>query len=242
MIRYVVIGVIIAVVLLLSLFFAIANFSGENYFKNLEKTQRIRNSYGVTTYEFVEEINKKHFANKLKLARCRQYDDHYSNGIVALSEQTMQSNSLSSLATIAHEVGHARQDFRGVKLQKLYRLRRIGRVFSIFVLPFLLSGAILCALSVFGVIENQVLLYVGFGLVGLGFFNFFFVIYEKYKEIQIEKEASTFALVYLREYLLEEEVSICKEFLDSARLTYWSDLFKALLSWTFLTKRSKKLH
>lgn len=239
MIRYVVIGVIAVVVILLCVCFSIANFSGENYFVNLDKARRIRNSAGFSTYDFVLELNKRHFSNKLKLARARRYEDHYSHGVVALSDETVSSDSLASIATIAHEIGHARQDFRGNKLEKLYRLRKIGKVFSVFVFPLMMIGTVLGALYAFGVLSEVVFLYVSIALVAVGLLGFFFVIFEKYKEIQIEKEASKFAIVYLREYLSEEEILLCKEFLDSARLTYWADLFKNLLAWTFLTKKNK---
>ena len=239
MMRYVIIGIIVVVVILLCVCFSIANFSGENYFVNLEKTRQIGNSAGFSTYDFVVELNRRHFSNKLQLARARRYEDHYSHGVVALSDETVSSDSLASLSTIAHEIGHARQDFRGNKLEKLYKLRKIGRVFSVFVFPLMLAGAILGALFAFQVLNENFYLYLSIALVGFGLFGFFFVIFEKYKEIQIEKEASKFALVYLREYLTDEEIVVCKEFLDSARLTYWADLFKNLLAWTFLTKKNK---
>lgn len=239
MVRYVVIGIIAVVVILLCVCFSIANFSSENYFVNLEKTRQIGNSAGFSTYDFVVELNRRHFSNKLQLARARRYEDHYSHGVVALSDETVSSNSLASLSTIAHEVGHARQDFNGNKLDKLYRLRKIGRIFSVLVFPFMFVGVILGALYAFQVLSEILYLYLAIGLTVFGIFGFFFVIFEKYKEIQIEKEASKFALVYLREYLSSEEVAVCKNFLDSARLTYWADLFKNLLAWTFLTKKNK---
>ena len=59
---------------------------------------------------------------------------------------------------------------------------------------------------------------------------------DKEREIKIEKEASDFAVEYLKEVLTTDEIKICRDFLNSARLTYWASLFKGLLGWTFLTK------
>ena len=100
-------------------------------------------------------------------------------------------------------------------------------------------GAVLSLLQVFGVLEEIVYLIVGLVCLGLGLLIFIFAIFLKYKEIQIEKEASVFALDFLREFLTEEEVKKCKEFLDSARLTYWASLFRSMLGWTFLTKKDR---
>ena len=107
MLNYVIIGVVVVLVILLCFGLAIASFAGENYFDMLRKTQTMRNSYGIATMDFVAQIIQNHFGGRLKLARCAPNDDHYGSGIVALSSETMSSNSLASLATVAHELGHA---------------------------------------------------------------------------------------------------------------------------------------
>ena len=111
-----------------------------------------------------------------------------------------------------------------------------------FFLPNVLAGITLSLLYFFNILKEPVYLYLGLGCAGLAVLIFFFSIFLKYKEIKIEKEASVFALDYLREYLVEPEVKVCREFLDSARLTYWSVLFKTLLGWTFLTKRDRMFY
>ena len=237
MITYIVLGIVLVFVLLLCFALAIASFSFDNYADNLKKTNQMRNTYGITTLDYVGAINKKYFQNRLQIMECQEYKDHYTTGIIALSKKTMQSNSLASLAIVSHELGHAKQDVSGEKLQKQWRRRRTGKILSMFFLPLVLVGAVLSLLQVFGVLTEIYYLIVGLVCLGLAFIIFLFVIYLKYKEIQIEKEASNFALDFLRDILTEVEVKICKEFLDSARLTYWASLFKSLLGWTFLTKQ-----
>lgn len=240
MINYVIIGTIVFIIILLCVCLAIASFASENYFVELERTQKIRNSSGKATLEIVDDINQNYFSGKIKIARCKDYEDHYSNGVIALSNATMISNSLASVATIAHELGHAKQNNESGKLEKLYRLRRVGKVFSLFFMPLVLAGGVISGLYLFEVLVETYYLYIGIGLVALGLITFLFVLYEKYKEISIEKEASVFALEFLKEFLSEDEISICKDFLNSARLTYWADFFKTLLSWTLLTKKNRR--
>ena len=242
MLNYVIIGVVVVLAILLCFGLAIASFAGENYFDMLRKTQTMRNSYGIATMDFVAQINQNYFGGRLKLARCAPNDDHYGSGIVALSSETMSSNSLASLATVAHELGHARQDAEGDTLKKHFALRRTGRAVGFFFMPMVIAGIVLSLLYFFGVLQGLVFLYLGLGCSAVAVLIFMFSIILKYKEIKIEKEASTFALDYLREYLLEPEVKLCREFLDSARLTYWSVLFKTLLGWTFLTKKDRMFY
>ena len=56
-------------------------------------------------------------------------------------------------------------------------------------------------------------------------------------EIKIEKGASKYAIEMLKDYLSPQEIKICNEFLNSARLTYWGSLFRTMFGWTFLTKK-----
>ena len=57
--------------------------------------------------------------------------------------------------------------------------------------------------------------------------------------IAIEKEASKFAIDFLKQVLADEQVALCKKFLNDARLSYWADFFRTLLAWTFMTKKNK---
>lgn len=235
---WIIVGIVIALVLVLCFALAVASFSFDNYAEKLQNLDGTRNSYGITTLQYVDAINKQYFGGRLKIARTQEWFDHYSTGVVALSEKTMQSNSLASLAIVSHELGHARQDAEGT-LKKHWSLRKSGRICGFFFMPFLIVGIVFSLLWVFQVLPEIYFLVIGLVCVGAALLIFAFAVMLKYKEIKIEKEASVFALDFLREVLTEDEVKLCQDFLNSARLTYWGALVRTLLSWTMLTGKDK---
>lgn len=234
---YVIIGAIALVGVLLCFCLSVASFASQNFYEKLEENQQKPNSKGIRTVDYVREINGQNFQGRLRIARCEQYDDHYSSGVVALSDDTMYSNSLASLATVSHELGHARQDAEGNKLQKHWKMKQAGRICGLFFMPVVIAGIVLSVLYLTDVLPQLVALIAGLTLIGLGVLIFFFAVFLKYKEIQIEKEASKYAIEFLQEVLTRDECKACEEFLNSARLTYWAVFFKTLLSWTFLTSK-----
>jgi len=238
MITYLVIGAVAIVVVLLCICLAVANFSFDNYRESLKKLSQMRNSYGITTLDYVSEINRMSFKGMLRVSKAEEYKDHYGAGTIALSDNTTHSNSLASLAIVSHELGHARQDFEGDKLKRHWKLRRTGRAIGVFFVPTSLTGIVLALLSLFKVL-NEMYLYFGIGAVGVSFLIFVVALIVKYKEISIEKEASDFALDFLRIFLVEPEIEECRRFLDSARLTYWASLFRTMFGWTLLTRKEK---
>ncbi|MBE7075489.1 MAG: hypothetical protein E7375_00265 [Clostridiales bacterium] len=242
MLTYILIGVAVGFVLLLCFCLAIANFSFDNYNEKLQQLDGVKNSYNITTRDYVAAINHKYFKDTLRLASCPKYYDNYSKKTISLSAETMFSNGLASLSIVSHELGHARQDATGDKLQKHWQLRKVGRIIGRLFLPLILIGIILSVLNVFEVLNHLAVLIVGGVCLGLGVLIFFFAIILKYKEIKIEREASDFAIEYLSEILTENEIKTCKEFLKSARLTYWASLIKVLFGWTFLTKKEKMFY
>lgn len=236
---YIIIGIVIVVVLLLCFALAVANFSYQNHFEKLKNCQEKRNTAGLSTLQYVQTLNNEYFNGRLRVAKCPEYEDHYSSGVVALSDKTMQSNSLASLAIVSHELGHARQDMTSNKLKKHWQMLRAGRICGLFFMPLLLAGLVLLLLWVFQVLPELVYLVLGLALVGGSVIIFAFAVLLKYKEIQIEKEASQFAIEYLRRFLIEPEIVLCQDLLKSALLTYWVQLIRTLLSWTMLTNKTK---
>lgn len=234
---YIIIGAIVVVGVLLCLCLAIASFASDNFYEKLQENQQRANSSGISTVDYVKSMNGHFFGGRLRIEKCPEYYDHYSSGVVALSQQTMYSNSLASLATVSHELGHAKQDAEGDKLKKHWRRKHIGRICGLFFMPAVLVGIVLSVLYLVDVLPQLVTLIAGLSLLALGILIFFFALFLKYKEIQIEKEASKYAMQFLKEILTKPEYKACEEFLDSARLTYWALFFKTLLSWTFLTSK-----
>lgn len=235
---WVIVGIVVALAVVLCFALAVASFSFDNYAEKLKNLDAKRNSYGITTLEFVDGINKQFFGGRLKLARAQEWYDHYSSGVVALSEKTMQSNSLASLAIVSHELGHARQDVAGT-LKKHWQMRKSGRICGLFFLPLFLVGIVISLLWVFSVLGQIYFLAIGLVCFAGALLIFAFAIILKWREIKVEKEASVFALDFLREVLTEDEVKLCQDFLDSVRLTYWGALIRTLLSWTMLTGKDK---
>ncbi len=235
---YLIIGVVIGLVLLLCFALAVASFSFDNYYEKWKALNQKRNSYGLTTLDYVEDINEKFFDGRIKIKRCAEFEDHYSTGTIGLSAQTMGSNSLASFAIVSHELGHARQDFTGDKLKKHWRMRKTGKICGLFFLPLLIVGLVLTSLWAFSVLPSMIYLIIGLACAGASFIIFLFAVILKYEEIKIEKEASDFAIEFLKEYLLDIEIKYCQELLKSARLTYWAGLIRTLLSWTMLTSKT----
>ena len=232
---YVLIGLAVVIFLILCFCLAVANFSFDNFKEKSEEARRYANSAEMSTMEFVKEINSNHLKRPLQIEQCGEYEDHFSAGVIALSSQTMYSNSLASLATIAHELGHAIQYENG-QLSKHWQSRKKNRIIGKFFLPFIVIGAIFAILFVVGVLEIYSL-YIGIAFFGLSFLIFLVAIYAKYREIKVEKGASKNAIILLKEYLTEPEIKICQDYLNSARLTYWGSLFRTMLGWTRLTKK-----
>lgn len=234
---YVVIAVVVVFVLLLCFALAVASFSGENFLEKYQENSKISLSYQTNTLEYVKEINKRHFGGRLKIATCEKFRDHYSSGVVALSRETMYSSNITSVAIVSHELGHAKQDFEGDKLKKHWSLRHRVKICGFFFMPAVVAGIVFSLLNVFNILSKQIWLYVGLGFLGVGLLLFLLSLFMKYREVQIEKDASNKAVEFMREILSDKELSLAKEFLDSARLTYWAVFFRTLLGWTFLTKK-----
>lgn len=239
---YIVIGICVALAILICFCLAIASFAFDNYKDKLNEADNFSTSTGMNTLEFVEDINNKHFGGKIRIENCQEYEDHYSVGTVALSQQTISSSSLASFSIIAHELGHALQDKKGRSLRKHWKNKRIGRQIGMLFLPFAIIGAVLSILHITTVLPQVLYLYLGLIFFGVSAFIFLFALFLKWKEIKIEKEASKYAVDFLKEYLTPPEVKLCTEFLNSARLTYWASLFKTMLGWTLLTSKGKKFY
>lgn len=231
---WIIIGIVILIVLI-SAALSIASFSSERFMQVYENLNNINNIEGVDILDFVHSLNHSVFSNRLQIKQVeRDTENFYSPRAkaVALSKRTLTSNSLSSFAIVAHEMGHALQDKEGSKLTRLNLLRRIGSFIGFLFMPLILAGIILLFLG-----EN--LFTLGIILLATAGGILILAVLIKAITISIEKDASDKGIAFLQEILTDDEVSACKKLLDSARLTYWGDLFRLLLSWTMLTNKTK---
>lgn len=225
--------VVISLAILICFLLAVANFAGERFMEKFQEMDKIAIKAQITPLQFVEYLNNRNFQGRLKIIQISQVaNDRYGNGNIFLSTNTLSKNSLASYSIIAHELGHAKQDFEGKKLKRLSSLRRIGKMLGVLMFPLLIAGGILALIG-------DKLLWWGVGLMALSLLIFIVALFIKLRTISIEKEASKFALDFLKSILQDDELKKCKKFLDDARLTYWSDFLRALLGWTMLTKKSK---
>lgn len=230
---WIIIICVIAFAVLLCFLLAIANFSYDRFMQRYKEIDKIPIQSGMTTIEFISQINYYVFQNKLKILQISQVaGDAYGNGKLFLSTRTINSNSLASLTIIAHELGHAKQDIEGGKLKRLKFLRYLGKALG-FILPLcLIAGIILLFLGEDYFTIGLILLGVGVGIFLLALFN-------KLLTISIEKDASSKAIIFLKDYLTEGELRKAKRFLKDARLTYWADFLRIILGWTGISKKSK---
>ncbi len=233
---WIIIGVVIAIIVF-SVLLSIASFSNDRFMQIYEKASTTQAKTDMNILDFVHNLNHIKLKEKIKIAQVEQDTNNFYDSklkIVALSKKTLTSNTISSFAIVAHEMGHALQDQEGGKLKALNFFRRIGSFISYLFIPALIAGI---GLLIAG--ENfRTYSYIMFAVAG-GIFLLAVII--KAITIAIEKNASNKGLDFLEEILAPEDVVECQKLLNAARLTYWGDLFRLLLSWTFLTKKTKMI-
>lgn len=230
---WVIIVLIVVLGVVLCACLAVANFSYESYYNKFLELNEVQSKSGITVFQFFMYINKNFLDDKIKIYQTQEEgQDAYARGVLYLSPSTLTSNSLAAFAIIAHELGHALQDKTSNKLKRLSFLRRLGYFVGAFMFPLLIAGVVL-------MIIGGNLFWYGVGLAGGGALIFFLAILIKAITIKIEKEASQNAIMFLKSVLDEQELKTCRKFLNDAKLTYWGDMFRALLSWTFLTRKGK---
>lgn len=230
---WIIIG-IVAFVVLFSAALAIANHSSERFMQEYEKVGKIYINEGIDVLDFVHMLNHQKFDDKLRVQEVKEDTNNFyysKKKVVGLSKRTLTSNSLASFAIVAHEMGHAMQDKNGSKLKIHNFLRKFGAFVGYLFLPAIIVGIVLLF---FGV-DFRIYSYICFGVAG-GILLLAILI--KTITISIEKDASRIGVEFLKEIMSDKEVSTCKKLLNKARLTYWGDLFRLLLAWTFLTRKT----
>ncbi len=141
-----------------------------------------------------------------------------------LSEEVCNTASLASVAIVAHELGHAMQDYGNDHLFHLTRIfGRITRFTNRFILPLLLVGVGFWIFK-FELTIAYALIYTAIGLFGLHALL-------KLLTIPMERNASRRALKYLKEYNIvsASEYSKARKLLRVASQTYMMALFDGIL-------------
>ncbi len=232
-IEYIIIIAVVVLIVGICFCLAIASFGYDRFYDKLVALSKvtIENS-GLTAYDYVQAVNATKFGSKLEILAVEgMTGDAYGGGKVFLSQNTLQSNSLASFAIISHELGHALQDKEG-KLRKLYIFRKLIHFLGFLFVPLLVVGFILFLIG-----GNLWL--VGIILMASAGLSILLALLLKVVTISIEKDASKRALVLLESILNKEEIKQARKLLNSAKLTYWGDFFRAIFGWTRLTKKGK---
>lgn len=232
---YIIIGI---VVLFLIFGLAIATYSGaqlEDTFNNYDK---VRSSKNITGGQFALFVTNNLLDGKINVVRTNGYlTDAYSSKskAVVLSDSTCDITSVAALTVVSHEFGHALQDLENSKKFNLGKsLGKTVRALGFFMFPFIIVGIFL-----FFIIPHSP--EIGIALLGVGLGIFLLSLLFKLITIPIEKDASKRGLELLKktQVLNEEELLMAKDLLKAALLTYVGDFLRAILWWTFLTRKTK---
>ena len=232
---WIIIGI---VVIFLILALAIASYSGSQLQEVYNKYLNEYCSSNLTGGELALLFSNSLTNGQIKIARTAGVmTDAYSSKskTVVISEKTCDDHSVSSLAIVAHEFGHALQHLNDTNQFKLnIALIRWTKRLGYFMFPLAVSGIFIAL-----VFPN--LFYLGIILLALSAFILLLAIFLKLIAIPLEKDASKRGIKILKDMKImnDYELKMAQELLNSALLTYVGDFISAILWWTFLTKKTK---
>lgn len=182
-----------------------------------------KNSRGVTGSEAAQTLLSHHGMTGVAVERAEgHFTDHYNPEAKALhlTDGIADTDSVTSLSIVAHEVAHAVQDAKGYRLMRLHKT--MGRRLSVAARwgSFVFVGGIMFDIPILMVLSGVFMAaLVAFGLVTL----------------PVERNASDRAMEMLRETDLTDETEQqgVRRVLRSAALTYLADLGNRLATFLF---------
>lgn len=229
---WIVLGIIL---LLIMIGLAIVNYSTDEFIARYDEYKKY--SCGNTTTEELVYYVSRCLGSNIKITTTPiPYGDCYNptRNIIALSNNSLHSNSLSALTVTAHELGHAQQNHENPQkmrnyFRKLKIFNFIGKLFFPSIIIFILSAFLL---------PEEYKIY-SLIFIGISLLTTFVTLILKLSTIKIEKEASDNALKILEEFadFNNEQLRLSKILLNSAKNTYVAEFLKTLLKWTMLTRR-----
>ncbi len=166
---------------------------------------------------------------------------------LVMSNAVCNYSSISSLAIVSHELGHALQDKQNNRLFGLSVIfSRILKFTNFFIIPTLIFGLGIYGLASFNIIAAN-LLGIGINLLYTSLILFILNCTNKLITIPLEYNASKKALIYLKDYQLinKNEIKHVKKLLNAAAQTYISSLFDGIIIFSkkflgFFAKKPKK--
>lgn len=224
-----------AIVLLLIMVMSSKN----RIFKTYKKYMKVDNKINKTGKEFafmskeILELHDLQFALvEDKLADA--YSPKYKTLI--MSEEVCNTASLSSIAIVSHELGHAMQhrDDSGLFFMN-QMLVKFTNFTNKFILPLLILGLFSFLFKYPNDSIGTVLMLISAGLFGLHVLKLIVT-------IPLEYDASRRALKYLKEsnFITSSELYRAKKLLGVAAQTYIANLLDSLFIFTKKKKRKKK--
>ena len=231
-------AVVIILVVFLILALSIATYSGAQLKDIYEKYKAEPCFAKITGGQFALMVAEKITGNKIRVVRTAGVlTDAYStrSKTVVISDETCETASVASLTIVAHEFGHALQDLTNSKKLKLNRtLTKTTKILGYFMMPLALIG-------LFIALVFSDLYVVGIVLLALSAVIFLIALLLKFLTIPLERDASRKGMKILRDLKImeEDELKMARELLRAALLTYIGDFLRAILWWTFLTRKTK---
>lgn len=184
------------------------------------KYSKIANSIGLTGLNAAYQL-KGHFAmDYLNINKVPgSLSDHYNpkDKSLGLSEGVADNSSIASLAIVAHEMGHARQDAEKMVILKIRNsVFPVANIASNAAIPLFIIG-LLFSLPIF----------MDIGIILFALVSGFYLL-----TLPLEINASSRGIKMLREgnYLNEGEIKGAKAVLSAAALTYIAALASALIT------------
>lgn len=209
-------NIYITIIMIVTILFSFyAQFKVNSTFNNFKK---IPNEKGITGEDLANDLKNKFQMSYLSIGRTGGIlSDHYNpkEKSLGLSDEVATRNSVASLAIVAHEMGHARQDAENMLFLKLRN--------NLFPLTNIASNLAI-PIFIFGLFFNSVNL-MNLGIILFAIVSLFYLI-----TLPIEINASKRGLVMLQEgkYLNEGELKGAKNVLTAAALTYIAALASSL--------------
>lgn len=232
---WIIIGIVI---LFLILALSVATYSGAQLQDTFERYNNEPCSAKITGGQFALMVSNALTNNKIKVARTKGImTDAYSSRAktVVISDASCDTASIAALTIVSHEFGHALQDLNNSKkFKRNILLMKITKHLGFLMMPLAIVG-------IFIMLVFSELFYVGLLLLILSGIIFLLALLLKFLSIPLERDASQRGLKILQdlEIMNEDELKMANELLRSALLTYIGDFLRAILWWTFLTRRSK---
>ncbi len=217
---------IIAVVLLALVFIVLTSRS--KIFRVYEKYSTVRNTCGMDGEELSNYYMNKYKLYDMEFARTsRSIADCYvpSQKMLVLSDETVDHDSIATLAIVSHEFGHALQHNERYPLFIVTNaLQRITRLTNALILPLFIAGIIMywCNFHTYSI--DMTCLIMSAVLLG-------FNILLKIMTIPLEVNASNRARHMLvdGELVTKKEMRAIRSLLSAAAMTYLAGLLDGII-------------